>query len=106
MSTRVSVGSGPRTAKTSVALLPPPSGRTGVTESWGQTIAAADGTAAAAALCALSMRLGADAVDTASPFETLTCPMTVRLPLVARDSAIERTVDRASIVTVRYPIGS
>ena len=72
MSTSVSVGSGPRTAYTTVALLPPPSGKTGVVESWFQTIEETDVAPAAAAVCAFSETVGADEVETVSPAEART----------------------------------
>ena len=47
-----------------VALLPPPSGMTGVVESWSTPSRRPTATPAAAAFCALSVTLGADEVET------------------------------------------
>jgi hypothetical protein len=75
-----------------------------VTESCGHTIEATDVAPAAAALCALRVTLGSEDVETVSPAEARTCPMTVSELVVAGESTIASVELAESIVTVRCEI--
>jgi hypothetical protein len=77
---------------------------TGVVESWLHNMGATDVVPAAAACWALIETVGADAVETVSPAEARTSPITVNELVVALESTTENVAVDGPSVTVRWEI--